>query len=140
MKLGCCVGKWLGVTLGFKLCNTVGILLGICDDFLMGFALGRKLDSQEGLLDGDCVGYLLGVVLDEIIGISVSKPDGDKVGRWIGRILGTVLNTLLGNCEGFSLYWAFNNWMCTGGLMHDYLGWDWNGHWEAHMCFVIVIH
>ena len=49
---------------------------------------------------------MLGFSLGEIIAISVVKPDGDKVGYLFGRIIRTVLNTDLGNCEGFSLYLA----------------------------------
>ena len=61
--------KRLGFPLGFKLCNIVGILLGIYDGLLLGFALGKKLENQEGLLDGDYVVYMLGVVLGVITGI-----------------------------------------------------------------------
>ena len=46
----------------------------------------------------------MGFVLGLIIGISVGKPDGDKLFFWIGILLGALLNTELGNCEGFSLY------------------------------------
>ena len=66
--------------------------------------------------------------------------DGDRVGCRLGRILGTIINTELGNCEGFSLYLASTNCMSTGGLMHAYWGWDLNVHWEAHMGFVSVIN
>ena len=101
VPLGCWVGKLLGVPLGFKLFNIVGILLWICDVFLLGFSLNKKLENQEGLLDGDCVGSLLGFVMVVIIGISVGKPYGDKVGCWLGKILGIVLNTEVGNFESF---------------------------------------
>ena len=40
--LGCWVVKLIGVILGFKLCNTLDILLGVCNGFLMGFSLGYK--------------------------------------------------------------------------------------------------
>ena len=66
----------------------------------------EKNENQDALLYGDCVEFLLGVVLDVIIDISVGKPDGDKVGCWLGRIIGSLINTELGNCEGFSLYWS----------------------------------
>ena len=92
------------------------------------------------MVDGDCIVSLLCVVLGVIIGISFGKTDGDKVGCWLGRILATLINTLLGNCEGISLYWSSNTYMCTEGLMHAYWGWYWNGNWEDQIDFVKVIN
>ena len=67
--------------ISFKLCNTVGIVLGLCDGFLLVFSLGLKTNkNQEFLLDGHCVGSLLGVLMGVLVGILLVKPDGDKVG------------------------------------------------------------
>ena len=57
------------------------------------------------------MGFLLGV----IIGLSLVKPDGDELGCLLGRILVIVPNTEVRNSEGFSLYWASNTCMWTGG-------------------------
>ena len=45
--LGCCVVKWLYVTLCFKICNTLDIVLSLCDGFLLIFVLGKKIRTKN---------------------------------------------------------------------------------------------
>ena len=45
--LGCWLGKWIGVPLGFKICNTMGVVLGLYDGFMIVFSLGKNLRTNK---------------------------------------------------------------------------------------------
>ena len=125
--LDCWLGKLLCFPIGFNICNTVFIVLGIFDGFFLGFALGKKLDNQE-FLDGDCFGFFVifpcGIWLGSQMGVQMH----DKFMTYIMLVCSDrgYYPPFVGIIRISWILWVYphlNNIICVGHIK-SYLVWN----------------
>lgn len=105
-KLGCILGKLVGLKLGPILGSILGDLDGLKLGTILGSKVGKldgsllKLGSMLGNLNGYELGFLLGNLEGLSLGCMLGKIDGLKLGFVLGKGDGFILGYMLGTDDG----------------------------------------